>query len=145
LNADAHIDSIAVYKSKRRMAVYSHNKLLKTYKIALGRQPKGHKQYEGDMRTPEGLYHIYDRNPNSTCYKNLGISYPNERDRTNAKKLGKSPGSNIKIHGLPNDEGYWGKLHTYRDWTYGCIAVTNEEMDELFNKVAIGAPICIMP
>ena len=145
LAVDAHIDSIAVYKSKRRMEVYSHNKLLKTYKIALGRQPKGHKQYEGDMRTPEGLYRIYDRNPNSTCYKNLGISYPNEHDKAHAKELGKSPGGSIKIHGLPNGEGYWKKLHTFRDWTYGCIAVTNEEMDELFDKVIIGSPICIMP
>ena len=138
LAAGSHIDSIAVYKGKRKMEVYYKKKLLKTYTISLGRQPKGHKQYEGDMRTPEGLYFIQDRNPNSTCHKNLGISYPNAEDKQAAAKLGKPPGGDIKIHGFPNGQPYFSTIHTFKDWTYGCIAVTDEEIDELFEHVLIG-------
>jgi murein L,D-transpeptidase YafK len=79
------------------------------------------------------------------CHKNLGISYPNDADRQAARKLGKSPGGDVKIHGLPNGQGYIGSLHTLHDWTYGCIAVTDEEIDELFKHVSIGTPINILP
>lgn len=139
------IDSIVVVKQKREMYVFQKHTLLKTYKIALGRNPIGHKQVQGDNRTPEGLYHIYGKNANSSCHKNLGISYPNESDRQNAKRLGKSPGGDIKIHGLPNSQGYIGSLHTAKDWTYGCIAVTDEEIDELFTHISVGTPINILP
>lgn len=137
------IDKLVVYKKKRRMYAYSGDALIKTYTVALGKNPVGHKEHEGDNRTPEGIYTINDRNPNSSFYKNLGISYPNENDKANAEKLGKSPGGQIKIHGLRNGKGYRGKFHILKDWTAGCIAVTNPEMDELYIAVKQDAEIII--
>lgn len=139
------IDELLVYKSKREMHAFSKGKLIKTYYIALGRQPVGPKQFEGDMKTPEGIYTIHDKNPNSDWHKNLGISYPNAADIERARKLGKPPGGAIKIHGLGPHKGALGKLHRNRDWTFGCIAVTNEEIDELYRSVKIGAKIEIKP
>lgn len=141
----AVIDKLVVYKSKRKMLAYSGNELLKTYIVSLGKNPIGHKQFEGDCKTPEGIYTINDRNPNSAYYKNLGVSYPNEADKEYAQKLGKLPGGLIKIHGLRNNRGYIGKFHRFKDWTAGCIAVTNEEMDELFTRVKQDAVIEILP
>lgn len=140
-----HVDSICVEKSIRRMTVFYNHQAVKTYAIALGRNPVGHKQYQGDLRTPEGLYNIDGKNPNSTSHKNLGISYPNNVDRAAAKVLGKSPGGDIKIHRLLNGYGYIGKAHVMNDWTWGCIAVTDEEIDELYNATPIGIPILILP
>lgn len=139
------VDKIIVYKSKREMLVYNGDKLLKTYKISLGNTPIGHKQFEGDGKTPEGIYTINDKNPNSAYHKNLGVTYPNEADIEYAKSFNKSAGGDIKIHGLKNGLGYIGKLHLNSDWTLGCIAVTNEEIDELFEYVKIGSPIEIYP
>ena len=96
------------------------------------------------MKTPEGIYYINDRNPNSICYLNLGISYPNEFDIKNARENNKSPGGDIKIHGLPNGYGFIGKFHRWKDWTWGCIAVTNREMKELYDNVPIGTEIEIL-
>lgn len=141
LQEDIQIDRILVEKSKRLLHVYKDKKLIKTYQIALGSNPVGHKEFEGDGKTPEGIYTINDKNPNSSYYLNLGISYPNERDIQNAKNAGKSPGGDIKIHGLKNGLGFIGKLHREIDWTQGCIAVTNEEMDELYKAVPIGTEI----
>jgi len=138
---DAVVDRLVVYKSKRQMLAYSSGRLLKTYTIALGKNPVGHKQYEGDNRTPEGTYTINARNPHSGYHKNLGISYPNETDRANAAALGKPPGGHIKIHGLRNGRGAISKLHRLKDWTAGCIAVTNTEVDELYKAVKQGAVI----
>ncbi|WP_290839022.1 L,D-transpeptidase family protein [Flavobacterium sp.] len=145
LRENAVIDSIEVWKSRHRMAVYSDGKLLKMYTIALGRNPVGHKQFEGDRKTPEGTYTINERNPNSSYYKNLGISYPNESDKSFASSQSKSAGGMVKIHGLRNGRGAIGKFHRWKDWTMGCIAVTNEEMEELFNSVAPDAKITIHP
>ncbi|HRO41303.1 MAG TPA: L,D-transpeptidase family protein [Flavipsychrobacter sp.] len=145
LPANCKVDSIVVIKHERTLCVFQNKMLLKTYRIALGRQPIGHKQYEGDKRTPEGLYHINAKNANSGYHKNLGISYPSNRDRLAAKRLGKSPGGDVKIHGLPNGQGYIGKAHLLKDWTYGCIAVTDEEVDELYKHVDVGTPINILP
>ena len=140
------IDRLVVYKSKRKMHVYSGNKWLKTYAIALGKNPAGHKQCEGDNRTPEGIYTINSRNPNSGYHKNLGISYPNAADIANAAKLGKPAGGDIKIHGLRNGSAaYIGKSHHLKDWTAGCIAVTNTEIDELYKTVKHNAVIEIFP
>ena len=139
------VDKIVVYKSKRELLAYSNGELIKTYLIALGPAPTGHKEFQGDMKTPEGMYVINGKNPNSSYHKNLGISYPNAEDRANAKRLGKPPGGDIKIHGLPNGSGSIGKLHRLQDWTWGCIAVTDEEIDELYSAVAIGTPIEIKP
>lgn len=135
------VDRLVVYKSKRIMEAYSGSELLKTYKIALGKKPVEHKKYEGDNRTPEGDYIINNRNPNSGYHKNLGVSYPNDADREYAKQLGKPPGGDIKIHGLRNGRGYIGKFHRWKDWTAGCIAVTDSEMDELYKAVVKNAVI----
>lgn len=105
----------------------------------------GHKEFEGDKKTPEGVYRIDDKNPNSGYHKNLGVSYPNDADIAHADSLGKPPGGAIKIHGLRNGCGILGKFHRWADWTMGCIAVTNSEMDELYNAVKIGATIDIRP
>lgn len=134
------IDKIAVFKSKRKMLVYSEGKLLKTYKISLGKNSVGHKEVEGDFKTPEGIYEINAKNP-SGYHKNLGVSYPNEKDIARAKSLGKSPGGHIKIHGIRNGSGFISKFQRWKDWTAGCIAVTNEEVDELYESVKIGAKI----
>ncbi|KOS08266.1 hypothetical protein AM493_08425 [Flavobacterium akiainvivens] len=145
LPAGTVIDRLVVYKSKRTMEAWANGRLIKTYTIALGGNPTGHKEYEGDMRTPEGTYTINARNPNSAYHKNLGVSYPNSADRAHAASRGKSPGGDIKIHGLRNGRGYIGKFHRFKDWTHGCIAVTNPEIDELYAAVKDGAVIEILP
>lgn len=139
------VDSIVVYKSKREMHVFNNHHLLKIYKIALGSNPVGKKQFQGDMKTPEGKYSINSKNPQSAYCLNLGISYPNESDKAFAKKNGKSAGGDIKIHGLPNGSGVLGKAHLLSDWTHGCIAVTNEEIKELYEFVPIGTSIHLYP
>ncbi len=138
------IDKIVVIKHKRKLEVYSKGEHLKTYKISLGRELKGHKQFEGDNKTPEGFYTINDKNPNSVYHLNLGVSYPNKKDKAYAKQEGKSPGGLIKIHGLKNGMGYIGKFHRWVDWTQGCIAVTNDEIEELYDNVPIGTVIEIL-
>ncbi|MBK8626491.1 MAG: L,D-transpeptidase family protein [Saprospiraceae bacterium] len=143
LPADIQIDKLVVFKSKRQLLAYSNGQLVKTYKISLGRQPIGDKEFEGDKKTPEGLYFINDKNPSSGYHKNLGISYPNNDDIEYAKRLGKPTGGDIKIHGLRNKTGLIGKFHRWFDWTLGCIAVTNSEIDELYEAVKIGTPIDI--
>lgn len=127
------------------MFAFANDTLLKTYSISLGDDPVGHKKYQGDERTPQGNYYINSKNPQSVCHKNLGISYPNGNDRENAKLLGKSPGGDIKIHGLKNGQGYMGKFHRFSDWTNGCIGVTDKEIDELYEHVPVGIPIIINP
>lgn len=139
------IDTIVVYKSKRELLVYSNDMLIKTYKISLGSNPVGDKEFEGDKKTPEGIYFINDKNPNSGYHKNLGISYPNEEDIESAKRIGKPAGGDIKIHGLRNGIGIVGKFHRWFDWTFGCIALRNEEIDELYGAVEIGTRIEIKP
>ena len=142
-----HVEKILVYKSKRRMELLDRNAdVLKTYKIALGARPKGHKTQEGDEKTPEGKYAIISRNPNSSFHKSLKISYPNKMDIDQAKKRGVSPGGMIMIHGLPNGLGWLGSLHRmYDTWTDGCIAVTNGEIEEIWNLAMDGTLIEIRP
>jgi murein L,D-transpeptidase YafK len=144
LDPNLAIDKIIVIKHKRILQVLAGDSVLKTYHISLGRVPVGHKEFEGDKKTPEGLYYIDDKNPNSAYHKNLGISYPNEKDIEHAKSIGKSPGGDIKIHGIPNTMKDTEKP-LLKDWTFGCIAVTNAEMDELYEYVKIGTPIEIKP
>lgn len=145
LPKDSKIDAMIVYKSKHQLLAFSKGKLIKTYTISLGRNPVGAKEYEGDQKTPEGTYSIHDKNPNSGWHKNLGISYPNQNDMVKAKRLGKPAGGDIKIHGLKNGKGYIGKFHRWQDWTLGCIAVTNAEIDELYAAVSVGCTIEIKP
>jgi len=139
------IDKIVVTKHERKLELISNNQVIKSYEISLGRVPKGHKEYEGDKKTPEGLYFINDKNPNSGYHKNLGISYPNEKDIKHAKSIGKNPGGLIKIHGIKNGFGWTGRFHLLFDWTSGCIALTNKEIDELYENIKIGTPIEIKP
>lgn len=145
LPAGISIDKLVVYKSKRQLLAYSNGQLVKTYHVSLGGQPAGDKEFEGDKKTPEGIYLINDKNPNSGYHKNLGISYPNDNDLAYSKNLNKPAGGDIKIHGLRNYTGLIGKFHRWSDWTLGCIAVTNDEIDELYDAVKIGTPIDIRP
>lgn len=133
------VTRIVVDKSDRKLYLLSGKKTLKKYKIDLGFAPVGDKKIEGDGKTPEGHYRINRRNPNSQYYLSLGISYPDTRDVAEAKALGKPPGGDIFIHGRGKD--YNGK----KDWTAGCIAVTNDEIREIYSMVPDGTIITIRP
>lgn len=140
------IDSIHVIKSTREMFVYHQQKQLKKYMISLGEESVGKKQFEGDMKTPEGLYYIDDRDTNSSYHTNLNISYPNEVDSIFAATQSKSAGGDIKIHGFPNNhKKYQEKDFLNTDWTIGCIAISDFEVDELYKWVIVNCPIFIAP
>jgi murein L,D-transpeptidase YafK len=139
------IDKLVVFKSKRSMQAYCKGEVIKTYKISLGRNPVGDKQFEGDKRTPEGDYVINTKNNKSGYYKNLGISYPDNDDIREARGKKLNPGGNIKIHGIRNGLGFIGKFQRWTDWTAGCVALTNDEMDEIYEAVDVGTPITILP
>ncbi len=133
------VTSITVYKAQRKMYLFHNDKVLKKYDVALGFAPEGHKQFEGDGKTPEGTYRINRRNPNSEFHLSLGISYPNADDRAYAAAQGKSPGGDIFIHG-------WSKRPTKRaDWTAGCIAVQDREIEMIFAMVKNGTVVHILP
>lgn len=138
-------DKVVVIKSERRLLLLKEGEVLKSYEIALGRQPVGPKTRRGDARTPEGTYVLDRRNSSSRFHRSIHISYPSRNDMEAARKLGVSPGGDIMIHGLPNGKGKMGELHTVLDWTNGCIAVTNAEMDEIWRLVPDGTPIEIRP
>ena len=138
-------DRIVVLKSERKLMLMRGERVLREYKVALGGQPVGKKTRHGDHKTPEGRYRIDARNDHSKFYRALHISYPNKNDIARARKLGMNPGGNIVIHGLPAGFEDVGEMHTVRDWTKGCIAVTNEEMDEICNYVTAGTSIEIRP
>ncbi|MBE2290600.1 MAG: L,D-transpeptidase family protein [Chitinophagaceae bacterium] len=139
------VTKIVVRKSVRKMEVYAHDTILATYTIALGGNPVGHKQFEGDKKTPEGVYYINDKTTKSRYHKNLGVSYPNTLDKATAERLGRSPGGDIKIHGLQNGLGFIGRFQHLADWTAGCIAITNAELDDLFDHTPVGTVIEIKP
>jgi murein L,D-transpeptidase YafK len=145
LPAGTVVDRIVVLKSARTLSVYHGRTLLKTYKIALGLNPSGRKQRDGDGRTPEGDYVIDFRKRDSQFHRALHISYPNAADRRRARRLRVSPGSDIMIHGLPNDMDAMEHTRLSPDWTTGCIAVTNEEIEELWRVVPNGTRIAIRP
>jgi len=138
------VDKILVEKYKRKMHVFSNGEKLNTYTISLGFRPKGKKHFEGDGKTPEGVYCIVSKNSQSIAHKSFGISYPNAADKKYAAQRGKSAGGHIMIHGMMNGLGYWGKFHRFKDWTGGCIAITNSEMDDLFRHVDVGCVIEIL-
>lgn len=136
-------DRVVVEKGARTLSLYRGGTLLKAYKIALGKNPVGAKQREGDGRTPEGSYVIDFRKADSKFHRALHISYPNDEDRRRARERGVNPGGAIMIHGLPNGMGAIGASHRVRDWTDGCIAVTNEEIEEIWRVVPNGTAIVI--
>lgn len=129
---------VVVEKEDRRMYLLHHDKVLEEYRIKLGFAPIGHKTFEGDGRTPEGRYTIDRRNPNSRFHLSLGISYPNDDDRAAARALGKPPGGDIFIHGQEHP-----KKKDKGDWTWGCISVTNKQMEDVYAMVRDGTPIQI--
>lgn len=145
LPPEARADSVVVVKSQRTLTLMSGQRALKTYRIALGGDPVGHKTQQGDHKTPEGSYVLDRRNPKSRFHRAIHISYPNAEDRARAARLGVEPGGDIMVHGLPNGFGWLAGVHTVRDWTDGCIAVTDQEMDEIWRAVADGTPIEIQP
>lgn len=134
------VTSIVINKGARRMYLLHQEDILKEYKVDLGFAPDGDKKVRGDGKTPEGTYLIDRRNPNSDFFLSLGISYPNSKDRAEAKALGKEPGGDIFIHGQPNRSRAKG-----RDWTAGCISVKNKEMSEIYSMVRVGTLITIRP
>lgn len=138
-------DKILIEKKERRLTLFSKGNMIKTYKIALGGDPDGPKEKQGDNKTPEGIYTIDSRNKNSIYHLSLHISYPNEKDIRRAKELGVSPGGDIMIHGIKNDLSWVGDLHTAFDWTEGCIAVTDEEIEEIDMLVPDGTIVEIRP
>lgn len=138
-------DSVVVYKTKRELHLLKDTDTLRTYIIALGKNPVGAKDRQGDAKTPEGRYVIDWHNPNSKYYLSLHISYPGPADRQRAARLGMDPGGDIMIHGLAPKYARVGRKHRLYDWTNGCIAVTNEEMDEIWGMVKDGTPIIIYP
>ena len=139
------VDRILIEKSARRLMLLSQGEVLKTYKIALGGNPVGPKERQGDNKTPEGTYVIDGRNGDSRFYLSLHISYPNERDKKRAKELGVSPGGDIMIHGIKNGSSWVGDAHAKVDWTNGCIAVTNEEIEEIAKLAPDGTIVEILP
>jgi murein L,D-transpeptidase YafK len=138
-------DKIVIEKSKRTMTLLSGKKVLKTYKVALGRVPVGPKRVEGDHKTPEGSYVIDAKNPHSLFHLALHISYPSAEDQQRARGLRVRPGGAIMIHGLPKAFAYLGALHRQSDWTDGCVAVTNAEIEEIWTLVPVGAKVEIRP
>lgn len=145
LSANSNVDFLLVQKSEHKMMAFANGKLLKTYTVSFGDAPIGHKEFEGDEKTPEGIYFINAKNDKSGYHKNLGISYPNDKDRAHAKAIGKPVGGDIKIHALKNGIGFINKFQRWLNWTNGCIAVTNSEVDELYASVKIGTKIEIKP
>jgi len=138
-------DRILIEKKERLLTLFSRGKALKTYKIALGGNPNGPKERQGDNKTPEGTYVIDSRNKDSRYHLSLHISYPNEKDKKRAKQLGVSPGGDIMIHGIKNGFAWVGDLHTGVDWTKGCIAVTDEEIEEIDKLAPNGTIVEIRP
>ena len=136
------IDRVLVVKSERMLYLKSNGEIFRRYPVALGPVPWGHKLQEGDERTPEGRYVLDYKNQESRFYKSIRVSYPNLRDRLRAEELGVSPGGNIMIHGQP--EGARDDAQLF-NWTDGCIAVSNEHMDEIWQLVTVGTPIEILP
>jgi len=139
-----HADKVVVIKNEKRLLLLRNGEILKSYKVSIGRNP-GRRVRRGDNRTPEGIYVIDRRNPTSSFYKALHISYPNASDVRIARKLGVSPGGEVLIHGLPSGFEDLGASHSDSNWTRGCIAVSNEEMDEIWQLVADGTPVKIIP
>lgn len=137
------VTHVVLNKADRRLYLLHHASLLEGYDVGLGFAPVGHKQFEGDGRTPEGSYLIDRRNPNSDYHLSIGISYPNREDVERARAMGKSPGGDIFIHGQENGSGRRRKK--VGDWTYGCIAVSNKEMEQIYAMVRNGTPITIHP
>jgi murein L,D-transpeptidase YafK len=138
-------DSIVIEKRAHRLTLFHLGRPMRSYLVALGGNPVGDKLAAGDRRTPEGLFSIDGRNANSDYHLSLRISYPDAAHRQRAEALGVNPGGSIMIHGLPNGKGFVGAYHRTADWTNGCVALTDEEIEEIWSVVPIGTPVHIKP
>ena len=145
LPADALADRVVVEKSARKLTLFRGETPLKSYSVALGRAPEGTKEREGDHRTPEGRYVIDAHKLDSAFHRALHISYPSPADSAAAAQRGVKPGGDIMIHGLRNGLGWLGAFHRMVDWTAGCIAVTDKQIEEIYRTVPNGTPIEIRP
>jgi murein L,D-transpeptidase YafK len=139
------VDKIIVYKADRKLELLQHGTLVRTYKVALGLNPIGTKERSGDFRTPEGSYRLVRRNPRSDYFLSMQVSYPNEADLKHAKRNHWDTGGSIMIHGLPNQLKHDPSYYESRDWTDGCIAVSNSDMLEIWLLVPDNVPIDILP
>lgn len=135
------IDRIVVDKSERRLSAYEGDRLVREFEVSLGRNPVGDKVRQGDGRTPEGVYPIVAHNPASAYHLSLRLGYPTPAQVAAAEEAGIDPGGDIMIHGLPNGMGSGGKAHLSRDWTLGCIALTNDEIEWLYRFTPVGAVV----
>jgi len=138
-------DRIVIVKSARTMTLMKGGAALKTYKVSLGREPVGPKEKQGDHKTPEGEYFVDEKVPNSRFHLALHLSYPSPADRERAERLSVRTGGDVEIHGLGKGFGWLGSLHRMIDWTDGCIAVTNDEIEEIYPRVKVGTPVEIRP
>jgi murein L,D-transpeptidase YafK len=138
-------DRVVVLKGERKLVLMHGDRVLRVFRVALGRYPQGHKTRQGDARTPEGEYTLDFKLKDSAFYRAIHISYPNHKDISKAEALGVDPGGKIMIHGLPNKMPVARVGHPSIDWTQGCIAVTNREMDIIWKMVDAGTPIEIHP
>ena len=138
-------DSILILKKEHLLELRAHGRVIRMYRVALGQGGLAPKERQGDARTPEGHYAISARYAASEYHRALQISYPNAEDRRRAARLGAQPGGQIMIHGLPNGKGWVGASHRLHDWTLGCIAVTDPEIEEIWALVPLGTPVEIRP
>lgn len=143
--AQDQVDLVVIYKRERLLQLKRNGHVVRSFNIALGIEPEGHKRIEGDGRTPEGVYTLDWRNANSQFYRSMHVSYPQEQDQDAARRWGVSPGGMIMVHGLPNGRRASEVGHPRNDWTNGCIAVSNDEMDEIWSLVDDGTTIIIFP
>ena len=142
-NTFSEVTLVKVEKSVSTMYLIDGETIVKEYHVAFGGTPKGHKQQEGDERTPEGRYILDYKKEDSSFYRSMHVSYPNTQDKQNAKELGVSPGGFIMVHGQRNGLGWLSLITQNFNWTNGCIALSNAEMDEFMALVKVGTPIQI--
>jgi murein L,D-transpeptidase YafK len=145
LHAAGKADMVRVVKSEKRLYLLKENDVFASYPVKFGANPEGHKQQQGDERTPEGLYFLTYKNSNSAFYRSIHISYPNAEDQENARSLGVDPGGDIMIHGQANGWEWAGFLTQLVNWTDGCVALSNGNMDLVWNAIEPGTPIEILP
>jgi murein L,D-transpeptidase YafK len=143
--SDVKPDRILIVKSQRTLSLMRGEQTLKRYSVALGRQPIGAKDRAGDHKTPEGIYFVDRKLPNSKFHMALHLSYPDPKDRDRAKQMGVSPGGDVEIHGLPFGFAWLGEQQRRVDWTDGCIALSNAEIEEIYPLIAVGTPVEIRP
>ncbi len=145
VHSEQKADFVLVIKSKSRLYLMRKGEVFASFRVSFGRNPKGHKQHQGDGRTPEGRYTLGYKNSNSSFYKSIHISYPNATDRKNAKQRGVDPGGDIMIHGQRNRWGWLSPIAQLFNWTNGCIALSDRNMDAVWKAVDVGTPIEIRP